>query len=89
MNIKGTNMIIYTPEQLCKKLLPDQGYMYYFKGDDIFRIKDTSGMKNQWADGQLHREDGPAVEWADGSKSWWVDGKYLREENIGISSRLN
>ena len=26
----------------------------------------------------LHRLDGPAVEWADGSKAWWVDGKRHR-----------
>ena len=24
---------------------------------------------------QLHRLDGPAVEWADGSKEWWVEDK--------------
>ena len=29
--------------------------------------------------GQLHRTDGPAVEWADGSKEWWVNGKCLTE----------
>jgi hypothetical protein len=27
---------------------------------------------------KLHRLDGPAVEWADGSKEWWVDGKVHR-----------
>jgi hypothetical protein len=26
----------------------------------------------------LHRVDGPAVEWADGSRGWWVDGKRHR-----------
>ena len=28
--------------------------------------------------GQLHRLDGPAVEWASGDKSWWVEGKLHR-----------
>jgi hypothetical protein len=27
---------------------------------------------------ELHRLDGPAVEWADGDKSWYVDGKLHR-----------
>jgi hypothetical protein len=28
--------------------------------------------------GDLHREDGPAVEGDDGQKQWWVDGKLHR-----------
>jgi hypothetical protein len=30
--------------------------------------------------GQLHRTDGPAIEYEDGSKEWWVDGKRHRED---------
>jgi hypothetical protein len=28
--------------------------------------------------GELHRTDGPAVEWPDGTREWWVDGKLHR-----------
>ncbi len=28
----------------------------------------------------LHREDGPAVEWWDGSKEWRINGKRHRED---------
>jgi hypothetical protein len=28
--------------------------------------------------GELHRENGPAVEKADGHKEWWVNGLYHR-----------
>jgi hypothetical protein len=28
----------------------------------------------------LHREDGPASEYANGSKSWWFNGKLHRED---------
>lgn len=28
----------------------------------------------------LHREDGPAVEYTDGSKEWWVNEKLHRED---------
>lgn len=30
--------------------------------------------------GELHRTDGPAVEYPDGSKQWFENGKFLREE---------
>jgi hypothetical protein len=34
----------------------------------------------RWFDenGELHRLDGPAVEWRHGSKAWWVNGKRHR-----------
>ncbi len=28
--------------------------------------------------GQLHRKDGPAVDWFDGTKEWWINDKYHR-----------
>jgi hypothetical protein len=28
----------------------------------------------------FHREDGPAIEWRDGSKSWYLNGKLHRED---------
>ena len=40
-------------------------------------------MNRIWrnANGQLHREDGPAIEWANGYKGWWRDGKLRREDS--------
>lgn len=32
----------------------------------------------------LHRLDGPAVEWAGGSKIWYVNGKYHRLDGPAI-----
>jgi len=34
--------------------------------------------------GELHREDGPAIEYADGTKGWWLNGKYHREDGPAI-----
>ena len=32
--------------------------------------------KRVWhLNGQLHREDGPAVEWPDGMCEWWLNGE--------------
>jgi len=34
--------------------------------------------------GKLHREDGPAIEFANGNKYWWIDGKRHREDGPAI-----
>jgi hypothetical protein len=35
-------------------------------------------------DKKLHREDGPAVEYANGQKEWWIDGQRHREDGPAI-----
>ena len=32
------------------------------------------------ASGQRHREDGPAVEWSNGTKEWYINGVCLSED---------
>ena len=32
----------------------------------------------------IHRLDGPAVEWEDGSKAWWVDNKIHRLDGPAV-----
>ena len=39
-----------------------------------------NGSTRWYLNGQLHREDGPAVEYANGTKEWWVDGKHVKTE---------
>ena len=34
--------------------------------------------------GKLHREDGPAIEWADGAKTWYQDDKMHREDGPAV-----
>ena len=34
--------------------------------------------------GQLHRLNGPAIEYADGDKEWWVKGKFHRLDGPAI-----
>ena len=43
-----------------------------------------NGTKSWYKDGKLHREDGPAVEYADGSKEWYIDGLLHREDGPAI-----
>ena len=35
-------------------------------------------------DGHIHREDGPACEWANGNKYWYQNGKLHREDGSAI-----
>ena len=35
----------------------------------------------------LHREDGPAIEGADGYKSWYLNGKLLSEAEFNASNK--
>jgi len=34
--------------------------------------------------GELHRENGPAIEWASGTKEWWLNGNRHREDGPAV-----
>ena len=34
----------------------------------------NTGTKSWWLNGELHREDGPAIERANGDKAWYLNG---------------
>jgi len=36
--------------------------------------------------GEIHREDGPAVEWSDGLKQWYRNGKVHRLDGPAVIS---
>ena len=42
------------------------------------------GTKSWWLNGKLHREDGPAIEYAGGSKEWYLNGKLHREDGPAV-----
>jgi hypothetical protein len=54
------------------------------KNKSICKV-DNNGTKRWYLNGKLHREDGPAIEYADGNKGWYLNGieytkqKYYRE----------
>jgi uncharacterized protein (UPF0216 family) len=45
---------------------------------------DEVGNKRWFLNGELHREDGPAVEYADGYKAWYKHDKLHRENGPAI-----
>ena len=42
------------------------------------------GGKLWYLNGELHREDGPAREWANGTKIWHLHGKLHREDGPAV-----
>jgi hypothetical protein len=69
-NDKGERVLL-TIKVECLDELPDN-----FTG-----IVELSDFVRRWhKKGRLHREDGPAIERADGSKSWWLNGFLCSEE---------
>jgi len=46
---------------------------------------DLAGNK-QWLNSknERHRDDGPAIEWIDGTKQWWINGQLHREDGPAI-----
>ena len=45
---------------------------------------DRYKTKRYYVNNKLHRKDGPAVEFADGSKEWWKNGKLHRKDGPAI-----
>tara|TARA_R110000851_G_scaffold263809_1_gene416361 strand:- start:287 stop:634 length:348 start_codon:yes stop_codon:yes gene_type:complete len=48
-------------------------------------VIDKHGHK-RWYDttGKIHRTDGPAIEWADGTKDWWQHGLRHRADGPAV-----
>ena len=48
-----------------------------------------SGSKHWYLNGELHREDGPAIEYADGTSAWYLNGEELTEEEFKARTQIN
>jgi hypothetical protein len=47
-------------------------------------IVDDYGTKHWYHNDKRHREDGPAIEWANGDKHWYHNNKLHREDGPAI-----
>ncbi len=47
--------------------------------------KDAAGVRRWYQNEQLHREDGPAVEYPDGTAYWYRHGRKHREDGPAVS----
>jgi hypothetical protein len=43
-----------------------------------------NGTKRWYLNGNPHREDGPAIEYANGTKYWWLNGERHREDGPAV-----
>jgi len=48
---------------------------------------DKRGNKFWYKNGELHREDGPAIEYANGNKFWYKNGELHREDGPAIETK--
>jgi len=55
--------------------------------EQVYTVKVTTD-KTQWRNekGQLHRLDGPAIEWANGAKTWYQNGQRHRLDGPAVES---
>ena len=42
-----------------------------------------------YQNGELHREDGPAIEWADGDKEFYINGEELTETKFKYRMKIS
>ena len=47
-------------------------------------IINSYGDKRWYKNGVIHRDDGPAIEYWDGTKSWYINGQYHQEDGPAI-----
>jgi hypothetical protein len=52
---------------------------------ETYEVKVDYCRTKRWhQEGKLHRIDGPAIEWQNGSKEWWIEGKRHRIDGPAV-----
>lgn len=54
-------------------------------GDGVVMIESPSGSHEWYRGDKRHRENGPALEWADGSREWFRDGRGIVRTGLRLS----
>ena len=47
------------------------------KNYDSIYTSSLTGNKSYWLSSKLHRLNGPAIEYLDGSKKWYINGERI------------
>lgn len=53
----------------------------------MVKVSDN-GSKLWFLNGKRHREDGPAIEWFDGTQEWYLNGVKLTEEEFNARNKV-
>jgi len=59
--------------------ISDEQMMWYILKGYTIHV-DVFGTRDWFLNGQRHREDGPAIEYADGSRAWYLNDQNMTEE---------
>ena len=54
-----------------------------------YKVKVCDDRTEWYLNDQLHREDGPATEWANGRKRWFLNDKEYTEEEYVMIQFMN
>ncbi len=49
-----------------------------------YTVKVSENITEWYFNGKYHRENGPAIEWTNGTKEWFINGKRHREDGPAI-----
>jgi len=49
---------------------------------EIICLENLNGIKSWYKNGELHRTDGPACEYANGNKEFWLNGEQVTRHDI-------
>ena len=49
-----------------------------------YKVRVSKGSTKWFLNDQFHREDGPAVEWANGDKCWYINGERHRLDGSAV-----
>jgi len=58
------------------------GSKEYRRIGQICKIEYTSGLVTWWKDSCRHREDGPAIEKANGDKEWYLNSEFITDDPL-------
>ena len=78
------------PDWLDDVMLSDAEYemrkicSQYITKDGDYTVMNYGTFKAWHLNGKLHREDGPAMEYEDGTKAWYINGKRHREDGPAL-----
>lgn len=52
----------------------------------VYCIQGDGASERWYVDGELHREDGPAIQWDSGDTEWYFQGRLHREDGPAVCS---
>ena len=58
--------------------------LFIDKTMNVSYIINEGGVSHFYKNGKLHREDGPAIEYADGYKAWYLNGNLHRTDGPAV-----